>query len=132
MPAFSQRLQQLPAAVAVGSSSNGSVTITFSTTGVVRTFTALSGGSTNGDFALTSGGTCVTSHQYSAGAQCAVAVRFAPSYPGVRSGAVLAKDSGGNLLAIGLVSGLATGGLPMLLPGTANTFVGQGDWTYAG
>lgn len=84
------------------------------------------------DFAVGSGGTCTSGAQYPLGQHCTVAVLFQPRYPGLCAGAVEILGTNGQLLGSTLVSALATGSLPVFLPGNINLVAGNGFWTYAG
>jgi len=91
---------------------------------------ALTQGVANSDFALASGGTCAAGASYSAGQPCTVMVVFQPKYPGLRSGAVVIKTSGGIYMGSALLAGDATGSLAVLDPGTINTVAGDAEWNY--
>lgn len=130
--AWTQANYDISGTTAVGRSASAALVIKFQRSGTVNAFVPVTAGIVGGDFALAAGGSCVASQAYVAGAQCTMAITFTPSYPGLRSGAVLAKDSQGVVLGSGFVSGRGTGGLPSFVPGTVQTFAGQGDWIYTG
>ncbi len=104
------------------------VTLTAQSSGTLTSLAALTGGSPNLDFAVTSV-TCVINMTLNPGDQCTVSVVFSPQYPGVRQGAVVAT-AGGQLLAGAPLSGIGQGSLPVLAPGTIHTVAGDGDWIY--
>ncbi|MGI4757833.1 MAG: Ig-like domain repeat protein, partial [Janthinobacterium lividum] len=130
--AQTQAITNLPGTTAVGASTTAVLVVTFQTAGTVAEFVPVTSGNTGGDFALGSGGSCTTSQQYAVGAQCTAAITFSPLYAGPRTGALVAKNSSGAVLGVGLVTGRATGSLAMFVPGTVETFAGQGDWIYTG
>ncbi len=55
---------------------------------------------------------------------CSVTVSFYPQFPGLRTGALLAFDSGGNLLAKVLLNGIGTGPLLGFDPGNTTLYSG--------
>lgn len=129
--AHSQANYLIPGTTPVGTSTSVVLPVTLKQAGTVSTLLPLTTGNAGGDFSIVSGGTCAVGQAYAAGAQCTVSVGFTPSYPGLRRGAVVAKDSSGAILGTALVSGQGTGGLPMFTPGTAQTFAGEHDaWFY--
>jgi len=85
------------------------VTLTFTGAGSVASQLALANGAQKQDFAVASGGSCVTGQSYSVGATCTVSVTFAPLFAGLRSGAAVLQDAGGNVLASTFVSGVGSG-----------------------
>ena len=107
------------------------VTLTAQASGTINSLEALTGGSPNLDFSIVSEGTCGLNPSLIVGQTCTLSVAFAPRYPGVRQGAVLAL-SGSQVLASAPVSGVAQGSLPVLVPGTINTVAGDGQWIYRG
>ena len=115
---------------AVGSTSQPvTVTLSAQVSGQITAFATLTGGSANLDFAIASEGTCSGNPGLTAGQSCTLSVVFAPLYPGVRQGAVLAM-SGSQVLASAPLSGMARGSLPVLVPGTINTVAGDAEWIY--
>jgi hypothetical protein len=118
--------------VAVGSSSQPlTVTLTAQTGGMLTSLAALTSGSPNLDFSVTSGGTCAVNMTLNTGETCTVSVVFSPLYPGVRQGAVIAI-AGSQLIASTLVYGTGQGSLPVLVPGTINTVAGTTTENYQG
>lgn len=63
---------------------------------------------------------------------CKQPVTFSPLYPGLRAGAVVAFDSTGKVMGATYISGIGTGGLGVLIPGTIKTVAGDGDWKSEG
>jgi large repetitive protein len=59
---------------------------------------------------------------------CSQSVGFKPAAPGVRSGAVVLFDAGGNLLGETLISGTGVGGLAVLAPGNVLPIAGDGNY----
>jgi hypothetical protein len=107
------------------------VTVTLTASGTAAAPSAVSQGTSFGEFVVAPGGSCAAG-AYSAGAHCTVNVVFQPKAPGLRSGAVELLTSTGSLLGESLLSATATGSLPVLDPGNINTVVGDGDWIYRG
>lgn len=120
----------------VGSTSNSQVvTILAQASGTSASAVLLTEGvdtATLAEFALSGSGSCQTDPDLTQGQSCTVNVTFAPRLPGLRHGAVVLKTSGGQVLGTALISGLATGGLPVLVPGQINTVAGSGQWYYQG
>ena len=108
------------------------VDITIVGSGTVQAAVVVDQGVPGVDFAVGSGGTCTSGAQYPLGQHCTVAVLFQPRYPGLCAGAVEILGTNGQLLGSTLVSALATGSLPVFLPGNINLVAGNGFWTYAG
>ena len=105
----------------VGSSTSQNVTFTFSGAGSIGTPLVVTQGATGLDFTDAGTGSCDTngsSYAYGIGGTCTIAVRFAPRYPGIRSGAVLLKDGLGNVLATAYLRGTGTGSQVLFPPGT--------------
>ena len=59
---------------------------------------------------------------------CSQSVGFKPAAPGVRPGAVVLFDAGGNLLGETLISGTGVGGLAVLVPGNVLPIAGNGNY----
>lgn len=93
---------------------------------------ALTGGAPGSDFTLVSGGTCSANVSYLAGQQCTVAVQFAPTAAGLRTGAVVLTALDGSKMATATLAGMGVGGLPVLVPGQIDTVAGNGAWIYHG
>jgi large repetitive protein len=122
----------LPGTTAVGQQAQAFITVTLANGGTVASAQAVMQGAPNLDFIYTSGGTCSTGTNYSAGQQCTVKIVFSPRFPGLRSGAVVLQDGAGNLLGATMIAANATGSLAVLVPGTINTVAGSGAWIYTG
>jgi large repetitive protein len=112
------------------SSAPVTVSLTAQNSGTLTSLAALTSGAPNLDFSVTPL-TCTINMSLTVGESCTVSVVFSPRYPGVRQGAVLAESSG-QLLAGAPLSGIGSGSLPVLVPGTINTVAGDGDWIYQG
>jgi DNA-binding beta-propeller fold protein YncE len=101
---------------AVGSTST-TQTLTFTFTGAnpttINAPVVLTQGVAGLDFADALTGSCTTSngigHPYNPASSCTVVVKFTPSAPGLRMGAVEILDTSGNLLAEALLYGMGTG-----------------------
>jgi sugar lactone lactonase YvrE len=59
---------------------------------------------------------------------CSQSVGFRPAAPGVRLGAVVLLDAGGDLLGETLISGTGVGGLAVLVPGNVLPIAGNGNY----
>jgi hypothetical protein len=87
----------------------------------------------NADFVAAPGGTCpAVATTYTANQSCTVNVIFQPKAPGLRSGAVVLRSSGGTVLGVTPLIGTATGPLAVLSPGIINTVAGETDYIYQG
>ena len=75
--------------------------------------------------------TAVACNVSSGSASCSGTISFAPLAPGLQTGALLAKDSSGNLLASYPLKGIGTAPQLLFSPGTITTFAGSGTWGYA-
>jgi hypothetical protein len=79
------------------------------------------------DFQAASGGfTCVSSVTLAANATCQQSVTFDPTAPGLRIGAVVLFDSGGDVLGTAHIYGIGLGGLGVLVPGNMAPVAGDG------
>lgn len=98
---------------AVGSTSTQQIAFTFDTGGQSRGVNVLTQGASGLDFTDAETGTCYTngtSYTYSAGDTCTVVVKFKPTLPGQRLGAVqLLNSSGTAVIATENVYGTGTG-----------------------
>ena len=130
--ATAQTVDVFAGSTAVGqSSATLTVTVPITVSGTAVAPKALTQGVVNGEFTI-SGGSCAAG-SYMATQQCTVMVGFSPKFPGLRNGAVVVETANGTLLGSVLVSGLATGPLPLLTPGTINTVAGVfGSIRFAG
>ena len=104
-----------------------SVTMHLPQGGSVTSIEVLTLGAPSLDFAAGSTDSC-SNHSFAAGGVCALAVSFAPTAPGMRQGAVVAR-SGSTVLGTAYIWGIGVGGLGYMSPGTMITFAGDGQWT---
>ncbi len=112
---------------AVGTSATTVVTVTAAVAGTVDTVKVLTGGAPGGDFAAASGSSSCASASLLAGQTCQQSVAFTPAYPGIRTGAVVLSGSG-KVLGVAYISGMGTGGLPVLVNGNMIPAAGSGAW----
>jgi sugar lactone lactonase YvrE len=108
------------------SSSSATVLVPFTfTVGGTITWNVLTQGAANKDFVEVAGSTtCLTSHTYSTGNTCSVAVKFSPLHPGQRMGSVQLV-TGGKAIATALLKGSGSG--PQIFfpsNNTLNTIIG--------
>jgi hypothetical protein len=93
------------------------VTVTATVAGTVSKVEVLGRGVSNLEFAAGTGtSTCASAH-LTLGAVCQQSVSFTPSYPGLRTGAVVLLDGSNNVLGTTFLSGVGQGGLDVLTPG---------------
>jgi sugar lactone lactonase YvrE len=114
-----------PTAVST-TSSIVTLTFTFGTAGLIGVPSVLTQGVSGLDFANAGTGTCTTNgttHSYNPGDSCTVDVTFTPKYPGTRFGAAVLKDSSGNALATGYVTGTGVAALATFSPATASVAI---------
>ena len=112
----------------VGSTSAAStLTFTFTAGGTIKAPAVLTQGAANLDFLDASTGTCTTngtSHSYSAGDTCTVAVTFKPQYAGTRMGTVELLNSSGAVIATANIYGTGAGPQVAFTPSTRTTLGG--------
>jgi DNA-binding beta-propeller fold protein YncE len=121
--------------LAVGSPATQTVTFTFtgSSTTINPPVVVTQGPTAIGkDFTDAGGGTCTTvngaGNPYAAGATCTVIVKFQPTAPGLRFGAVELENTSGTVLATASLFGTGTGPEIVFDPGKATTpFTGLGS-----
>ena len=94
-----------------------SLPLTFAGSGAAGSPIGLTQGAAGLDFAVASAGTCKAG-TYFAGNSCTVNVTFTPKFVGNRNGAVVMKDSAGNILATAYIHGAGSGPQLSFLPGT--------------
>ncbi|GGG73663.1 hypothetical protein GCM10011585_15270 [Edaphobacter dinghuensis] len=99
-----------------------SIPVMIQSSGTLGTVEVLTQGSPNLDFTLATVGTCSTV----AGQICNVSVSFSPKFPGLRFGAIVILDPGGNVLASQNISGTGQGSLNVMSPGQITTLAGDG------
>ncbi len=118
--------------VNLGSSSNASVTISFTAPTTVASVSVVTQGATGKDFQATtpdaSSGLC-TATTYTSGQSCTVDVTFAPLAPGERLGAAVLRDSSNRIVASGYVRGTGAGAQLGFTAPTVSTFVGTGTYS---
>jgi hypothetical protein len=111
-------------------SSTQSVTVTAQTAGTIATVEVLMLGTSGLDFTgVSSSSNCLSAILASTQA-CTESVTFTPAFPGLRRGAVVLLDVGGNVLGTAYLSGTGVGGLGVLVPGNLITVAGvYRNWT---
>jgi hypothetical protein len=105
----------------VGVATSQAVPVTFS--GTYSTASVLTMGQANSDFTVDAALTTCTG---SSAGSCSVGVTFTPTVPGVRMGAVVVSDSGGNVLGSKMIYGIGIGPLATFVPGYVSAFAGDG------
>ena len=125
------RAQNVFGSEPVGSTSGAQSAIVVSPGGgVVKTVEVLTAGLTGGEFRAGTGVSSCPSATLAAHATCTQSVTFTPATPGLRIGAVVLLDAGGNIVGTGYVSGTGSGGLGVLTPGNVIIVAGtQGHYT---
>ena len=127
-PVYAQNLTTF-AETGVGSSTAAqTITVTAQAAGTVAAVNVLTLGEPNLDFAISGANSCATAN-LAVNGTCQVAIAFSPHYPGVRNGAIVLVDSSNNVLATAYLSGTGQGSLGVMVPGTIQTAVGNGQWT---
>lgn len=89
--------------------------------GTIAAPVVLTDGVPNQDFTDAGTGTCTTngtSHTYNPGDTCSVKVKFAPRFAGTRHGALLLKDSSGNIIGGVTLSGTGRAPQAVFTPAT--------------
>jgi sugar lactone lactonase YvrE len=94
----------------------------FSSAATVGSVRVLTQGSQKKDFQLAAASTTCVARSYQSGEICSVAVSFAATQPGVRSGAVVLVDSEGAVLASVPLHGMGAAPLPVFNPGSSEDF----------
>ncbi len=103
--------------VSIASSSSATVPVYLLRSATLGTISVRTKGSENKDFTNAGGGSCAVGSAYSANATCTVEVNFTPRCPGVREGAVVFIDDGGNVVATSYLKGFGTGPEVQFAPG---------------
>jgi sugar lactone lactonase YvrE len=118
--------------VALGSSTTGTVTFTFTGTQAISSVSVVTQGSTALDFQINSAspGNCTTVTP-STGGTCTVGVKFTPLAAGNRYGAALLVSSG-SVIATGYLSGVGSGGQLINPTATLSTTYYNGSSTVRG
>ncbi len=101
-----------------------STTVYISTAGTLNSIQVLTQGTPNLDFAVSPAGSCATGTAYAVGQSCTVNVTFTPQAVGQRTGAVVLRDAGGNLLGLEYLSGLGTAPQAAMIPGAQSAVSG--------
>jgi len=110
-------------------SGSQSITVTAQNTGAVNSVEVLTLGASGLEFAQGTGSsTCGTASFSASGQTCTEPVTFTPAVPGLRMGAVVLLDAGGNLLGTAYLSGTGSGGLGVLSPGNVIPVAGNGNY----
>jgi sugar lactone lactonase YvrE len=94
------------------------VTVNITTAGTLNLIQVLTQGVAGLDFTETSGGTCTTTTAYTVGQTCTVEVIFDPQFAGIRNGAIVITDAGGNVLGTTYLPGYGTGPQIAFIPAT--------------
>ncbi len=126
------------AQVGFGSSNVGvpaaskAVPVIFPAGGTYSTASVLTLGQSGLDFAVDSAlTTCSSGSPVPSGGNCSIGVTFTPTAPGIRVGAIVVLDGGGNVLGTTTISGTGLGALGTFVPGNVEVAAGQLD-TYLG
>jgi hypothetical protein len=133
MAAHAQGTYAFTGTTAVGSAAAVvNVPVTFKSSGVIGSIGVLTTGIAHLDYTDTGAGSCTGSTtNWIPGQTCTVSVRFLPTAPGERRGAIVVVDSHGAPLATEYLYGVGQGALGIMLPGIINTVAGNGSWLYA-
>lgn len=118
--ACTQTIQHLPGATSL--TGIATLTVTLQPTGTVTEVRVLTQGIPNKDFTDAGGGTCMPG----SASTCTVNVKFTPTAPGRRPGAVVLVGSGNQVLAQQLIDGVGTGPLAVIQPGHVEIVAGNG------
>ena len=133
LPAHAFAVYTVPGSTAVGAkAATVAVPVTFTSSGTLSTISVVTGGIAKLDFTTDGSGSCSTNSSYMAGQSCTVGVIFAPTAPGMRTGAILLMNSDGNVLATELLGANALGSVGVMVPGIINTLAGNGGWIFDG
>lgn len=93
-------------------------TVTFTNAGTLGSISVVTQGATGKDFNVAPGGSCTVGMAYAAGQVCTVNYTFTPLSPGTREGAVVLKDTSGNVLGTSYLGGVGTGPLGLFTTAT--------------
>ena len=96
------------------------VTVDFMSGAAAGGFNVTTQGASKGDFQTAGGGTCAPG-SYLASQSCTVQVTFTPQAPGLRTGALVVTDSGGNVIGTNYFYGVGLAPSIAYLPGTFST-----------
>jgi len=118
-PAVSDFGEKAIGAANVGASSAAvPLTIAFAQAETLGGVAVVTDGMPKLDFEDAGGGTCMAGQSYAQNATCTVNVAFKPQLAGLRRGAVVLTDTGGNAIGTGYVSGVGKGPQVAVTPGT--------------
>ncbi len=79
----------------------------------VQSVSFMTGTAQNLDFKDAGSDTCTVPHTFSSNTTCTINISFTPTAPGVRAGALIFADGGGNVLLSMALKGTGTGSLPV-------------------
>ncbi len=99
------------------------VTVDFMSGAAAGGFNVTTQGASTGDFQTAGGGTCAPG-SYFASQSCTVQVTFTPQAPGLRTGALVVTDSGGNVIGTNYFYGVGMAPSIAYTPGTFSTVIG--------
>ncbi len=102
------------------------VPVTARAAGTVSTVEVLTLGSSGLDFGPGIGAMTCAAATLSIGQSCTESVTFTPGFPGLRTGAVVLLDGGGNVVGVTYLSGVGVGGLGVLVGGNLLPVAGDG------
>jgi len=108
------------------------VTVDITTAGTLNSIKVLTQGAANLDFTGASGGSCATGTAYAAGDTCTVNVVFKPKFAGARNGAIILRDSAGNVLSTTYLPGTGNGPQVVFAPATQTSLLPASTYTAAG
>ncbi|MHB1023837.1 MAG: virginiamycin B lyase family protein [Acidobacteriaceae bacterium] len=107
-------------AVPIGQTTSVSLNFTVNSTLTLGNIQVLTQGATPGDFADVDSGTCKASQTYNANQTCTLNLSFIPSVAGLRAGAVVISDTGGNVLETTFLRGIGQGPQVAFAPVTSS------------
>ena len=113
-------------AVGVGTSASAPFAFTFTSAVTLGSTWVLTEGAAGLDFADSGTGTCAVNTAYAIGQTCTVNVTFSPKMVGTRNGAIVLRDSSGNVFATANIEGTGLGSQVNFLPGTQSTISTSG------
>jgi len=110
--------------VTVGSSSIPvGVVVSFVSDVNSASFSVLTQGATGLDFTDAGNDTCVQNQSYAAGSSCTINVQFSPKAAGLRSGALVVKDSTGTVVGTNLLYGTGVAPIAAFDGASPTTFI---------
>ena len=113
-----------PTTAVGGTSATQTATVTLPAGGTLGVITVVTQGTQNLDFALVSGGTCLSGAVFAAEQSCTVNYSFTPTAPGARQGAVLIYSNATTpaVLATAFLAGTGTSPLAVFSQGVQSRF----------